>query len=218
MLTNNKIVLSILENIANRNLEEAEYQGRKVTLNKPMQGDVKKFKVYVKNEKGNVVKVNFGDPDMRIKKSNPERRKSFRARHKCDQKKDKTTASYWSCLAWNESVQHNSETIEEAEYQGKTVKLNQPVQISPDKFKVYVKDKKDNIIRIYFDKTNVNKKDPESRKAYSDKHNCQDEKDRTDPDYWECSYATKPSFWSCKAYRESFVRKVIKKVLLELKQ
>ena len=81
-------------------LTEAEYQGRKVTLNKPMQGDVKKFKVYVKNDKGNVVKVNFGDPDMRIRKSNPEARKSFRARHKCDQKKDKTTAGYWSCRQW----------------------------------------------------------------------------------------------------------------------
>ena len=64
-------------------LEEAEYQGRKVTLNKPMQGDVKKSKVYVKNAKGNVVKVNFGDPNMKIRKSNPKARKSFRARHKC---------------------------------------------------------------------------------------------------------------------------------------
>jgi len=82
-------------------LMEAEYQGRKVTLNKPMRGDVKKFKVYVKDPKtGNVKKVNFGDPDMKIKKSNPERRKSFRARHKCDQKKDKTTAGYWSCKKW----------------------------------------------------------------------------------------------------------------------
>ena len=56
---------------------EAEYQGRKVKLNKPMRGDVKKFKVYVKNDKGNVIKVNFGDPNMKIKKSNPARRKSF---------------------------------------------------------------------------------------------------------------------------------------------
>lgn len=79
---------------------EAEYQGRDVPLNKPMQGDVKKFKVYVNNEKGNVVKVNFGDPNMRIKKSNPERRKSFRARHKCDTAKDKTSARYWSCRMW----------------------------------------------------------------------------------------------------------------------
>ena len=79
---------------------EAEYQGRKVTLNKPMQGDVKKSKVYVKNEKGNVVKVNFGDPNMKIKKSNPARRKSFRARHKCKTPGPKTKARYWSCKAW----------------------------------------------------------------------------------------------------------------------
>jgi hypothetical protein len=81
-------------------LLEAEYQGRNVPLNKPMQGDVKKFKVYVKNEKGNVVKVNFGDPDMRIKKSNPARRKSFRARHNCDTPGPKTKARYWSCRKW----------------------------------------------------------------------------------------------------------------------
>ncbi len=79
---------------------EAEYQGRKVKLNKPMQGDIKKFKVYVNNEKGNVVKVNFGQKGMSIKKDNPERRKSFRARHKCDTAKDKTTPRYWSCRKW----------------------------------------------------------------------------------------------------------------------
>ena len=79
---------------------EAEYQGRKVKLNKPMQGDVKKFKVYVKNPKGNVVKVNFGDPNMRIKKSNPARRRSFRARHNCDNPGPKTKARYWSCRKW----------------------------------------------------------------------------------------------------------------------
>ena len=77
---------------------EAEYQGRKVKLNKPMQGDVKKFKVYVKDPKTkNVKKVNFGDPNMRIKKSNPKRRKSFRARHKCGTAKSKLTARYWAC-------------------------------------------------------------------------------------------------------------------------
>jgi len=82
-------------------LVEAEYQGRKVTLNKPMRGDVKKFKVYVKDPKtGNVKKVNFGDPNMRIKKSNPERRKSFRARHNCDNPGPKTKARYWSCRKW----------------------------------------------------------------------------------------------------------------------
>tara|TARA_R100000315_G_C5195014_1_gene114083 strand:- start:253 stop:846 length:594 start_codon:yes stop_codon:yes gene_type:complete len=82
-------------------LEEAEYQGRKVTLNKPMKGDVKKSKVYVKDPKtGNVKKVNFGDKKMKIKKSNPKRRKSFRARHNCDNPGPKTKARYWSCKAW----------------------------------------------------------------------------------------------------------------------
>ena len=79
---------------------EAEYQGRTVKLNKPMQGDVKKFKVYVKNAKGNVVKVNFGDPDMRIRKSDPDARRSFRARHNCDNPGPKWKARYWSCRKW----------------------------------------------------------------------------------------------------------------------
>lgn len=83
-------------------LEEAEYQGRKVTLNKPMQGDVKKFKVFVKDPStGNVKKVNFGDKTMRIKKNNPERRRSFRARHNCDNPGPKTKAKFWSCRSWN---------------------------------------------------------------------------------------------------------------------
>lgn len=82
-------------------LDEAEYQGRDVDLNKPTRGDVKKFKVYVKDPStGNVKKVNFGDPNMRIKKSDPDRRRSFRARHRCDTAKDKTTARYWSCRKW----------------------------------------------------------------------------------------------------------------------
>lgn len=80
----------------------SEYQGKKVTLNKPFRtpDGPKKFSVYVKNEKGNVVKVNFGDPNMKIKKNIPERRRSFRARHNCDQKTDKTTPGYWSCKMW----------------------------------------------------------------------------------------------------------------------
>jgi hypothetical protein len=82
-------------------LGEAEYQGRKVPLGKPMQGDVAKSKVYVKDPKtGNVKKVNFGDPNMSIKKSNPARRKSFRARHNCDNPGPRTKARYWSCRAW----------------------------------------------------------------------------------------------------------------------
>lgn len=82
-------------------LEEAEYRGRKVKLGKPMRGDVKKFKVYVRDPKtGNVKKVNFGDPNMRIKKSNPARRRSFRARHNCDNPGPRTKARYWSCRKW----------------------------------------------------------------------------------------------------------------------
>ena len=81
-------------------LNEAEYQGRNVPLGKPMAGDVKKSKVYVKGPKGNVVKVNFGDKTMKIKKSNPKRRKSFRARHNCDNPGPRWKARYWSCRAW----------------------------------------------------------------------------------------------------------------------
>lgn len=82
-------------------LQEAEYQGRKVPLGKPMRGDVKKFKVFVKDPStGNVKKVNFGDKTMRIKKSNPARRKSFRARHNCDNPGPRTKARYWSCRKW----------------------------------------------------------------------------------------------------------------------
>lgn len=81
-------------------IDEAEYQGRKVQLGKPMAGDVKKSKVYVKGPKGNVVKVNFGDKNMRIKKSNPGRRKNFRARHNCDNPGPRWKARYWSCRAW----------------------------------------------------------------------------------------------------------------------
>ena len=82
-------------------LDEAEYQGRKVPLGKPMRGDVKKFKVYVRDPKTkNIKKVNFGDPNMRIKKSNPARRRSFRARHNCSNPGPRTKARYWSCRKW----------------------------------------------------------------------------------------------------------------------
>lgn len=83
--------------------EAAEYQGRKVTLNDPFRTPKgpKKFSVYVKNDKGNVVKVNFGDPNMEIKRDDPERRKSFRARHNCDNPGPKWKARYWSCRMWS---------------------------------------------------------------------------------------------------------------------
>lgn len=87
--------------VQNVTMNEAEYKGRTVKLGKPMKGDVKKFKVFVKNKSGKVVKVNFGDPNMEIKRDNPKRRKSFRARHKCSQAKDRTTPKYWSCRMWS---------------------------------------------------------------------------------------------------------------------
>ena len=92
-------------------INEAEYHGRNVPLGKPMRGDVKKFKVYVKDPKtGNIKKVNFGhggksarragQKTMRIKKSNPARRRNFRARHHCSNPGPRTKARYWSCRAW----------------------------------------------------------------------------------------------------------------------
>ena len=100
-------------NVIDENITEAKYKGKTVTLNKPMRGDVKKFKVYVNTGKKNadgsikVKKVNFGHggtsakrPTMRIRKSDPKRRKAFRARHRCDNPGPKTMARYWSCKKW----------------------------------------------------------------------------------------------------------------------
>ena len=89
-----------LKHLVKQGVAEAEYQGRKVQLGKKMAGDVKKSKVYVRNPKGNVVKVNFGDKKMKIKKSNPARRKSFRARHNCANPGPRHKARYWSCRSW----------------------------------------------------------------------------------------------------------------------
>jgi hypothetical protein len=91
---------SVLGYITTEDLSEAKYQGREVPLGKPMAGDVKKSKVYVRKPDGKVVKVNFGDKKMRIKKSNPNRRKSFRARHRCENPGPRWRARYWSCKAW----------------------------------------------------------------------------------------------------------------------
>ena len=85
-------------------LDEAKHKGREVPLGKPMRGDVKKFKVYVRDKKtGNVKKVNFGDPNMEIRRDNPKARKSFRARHGCGTSRasDRTKAAYWSCRMWS---------------------------------------------------------------------------------------------------------------------
>ncbi len=81
--------------------EKAEHDGRSVELNNPTQGDTKKYKVYVRNDKGNVVKVEFGDPNMEIKRDDPKRRAAFRARHGCDNPGPKWKAKYWSCKFWS---------------------------------------------------------------------------------------------------------------------
>ena len=90
-------------------LQEAEYQGKKVKLNDPVRGGSKKFYVYVKNDKGNVVKVSFGDTTgLSIKRDNPARRKSFRARHNCDNPEPKWKARYWSCYQWRAGAKVNN--------------------------------------------------------------------------------------------------------------
>ena len=83
-------------------ITEAEYKGRKVELNNPSRSNdgKKKFYVYVKNDKGNIIKLGFGDPNMEIKRDDPARRKSFRARHNCDNPGPKWKARYWSCYQW----------------------------------------------------------------------------------------------------------------------
>ena len=88
---------------------EAEYQGKKVNLNEPSRGGSKKFYVYVKNEKSNVIKVSFGDTTgLSIKRDDPARRRSFRARHNCDNPGPKTKARYWSCYQWRAGAKVNN--------------------------------------------------------------------------------------------------------------
>ena len=101
--TYERMLSKLSEGLYDHNITEAEYQGRKVNLNKPFRtpDGPKKFSVYVKGEKGNVVKVNFGDPNMGINRDDPEARKSFRARHQCDTNPGpKWKARYWSCYQW----------------------------------------------------------------------------------------------------------------------
>ena len=93
-------VIRMLAELPDEPMDEAKYQGREVPLGKPMKGDVKKSKVYVRGPKGNVVKVNFGQKGMKIKKNIPGRRKNFRARHNCDNPGPRWKARYWSCRAW----------------------------------------------------------------------------------------------------------------------
>jgi hypothetical protein len=99
-------------------IEIYEDDGKKVKLNKIMRGDVKKYKVFVKNDKGNVVKVNFGDPNMEIKRDDPARRKNFRARHNCDNPGPRWKARYWACKTWSSkpvsAMLKESEMLDEA--------------------------------------------------------------------------------------------------------
>lgn len=113
---------------------EQEYQGRQVTLNKPFRtpDGPKKFSVYTKNEKGNVVKVNFGDPNMEIKRDDPERRKSFRARHHCDSPGPKWKARYWSCQATWHPTKKVSDVVESINFNS-----SQLVWMDPNKLEFY---------------------------------------------------------------------------------
>jgi len=121
--------------------EAAEAGSKKVKLNKIMRGDVKKYKVYVKNDKGNVVKVNFGDPNMEIKRDDPARRRNFRARHNCDNPGPRWKARYWACKTWSrQSVTSmlKEDTLNEATNKAKNPKKWQScIAQAKNKFEVY---------------------------------------------------------------------------------
>jgi hypothetical protein len=123
-------------------LELHEEEKKKVKLNKIMRGDVKKYKVYVKNDKGNVVKVNFGDPNMEIKRDDPARRKNFRARHNCANPGPRWKARYWACKTWSSqsvsSMLKESEVLEEAKNKPKNPKKwSSCIAQAKQKFDVY---------------------------------------------------------------------------------
>ena len=123
--------------------ESAESGGKKVKLNKIMKGDVKKYKVYVKNDKGNVVKVNFGDPNMEIKRDDPARRKNFRARHNCDTPGPRWKARYWACKTWSRQsvtsmLKEDAEQLDEAKNKAKNPKKwSSCIAQAKQKFDVY---------------------------------------------------------------------------------
>jgi hypothetical protein len=111
----------------NEEIELFEDEHKKVKLNKIMHGDVKKYKVYVKNDKGNVVKVNFGDPNMEIKRDNPARRRNFRARHHCENPGPRWKARYWACKTWSAKpvsamLKEEAESLEESKNKPKDPK------------------------------------------------------------------------------------------------
>lgn len=115
-------------------VKDAEYQGKKVTLNQPFRtpSESKKFAVYVENEEGNVIIVRFGDPDMEIKRDDPESREAFRARHNCEEAKDPTTPKYWSCKFW--SSKSVSELLDMREMGAKDKSVSFDFSVSPDGF------------------------------------------------------------------------------------
>lgn len=116
-------------------LELHEEEKKKVKLNKIMRGDVKKYKVYVKNDKGNVVKVNFGDPNMEIKRDDPDRRRNFRARHNCDNPGPRWKARYWACKTW--SKKSVSSMLSEENKAKNPKKWNSCISQAKAKFDVY---------------------------------------------------------------------------------
>jgi hypothetical protein len=123
-------------------IELHEEEKKKVKLNKIMRGDVKKYKVYVKNDKGNVVKVNFGDPNMEIKRDDPARRKNFRARHNCDNPGPRWKARYWACKTWSakpvSAMLKESEELNEAKNKPKDPKKwSSCISQAKQKFDVY---------------------------------------------------------------------------------
>lgn len=124
-------------------IELYEDEKKKVKLNKIMRGDVKKYKVYVKNDKGNVVKVNFGDPNMEIKRDDPARRRNFRARHNCDNPGPRWKARYWACKTWSSKpvsamLKEEFEQLDEAKNKPKNPKKwNSCIAQAKAKFDVY---------------------------------------------------------------------------------
>ena len=133
----------LMEEECGEHLELYEDDNKKVKLNKIMRGDVKKYKVYVKNDKGNVVKVNFGDPNMEIKRDDPARRRNFRARHNCDNPGPRWKARYWACKTWSTQsvtsmLREGVELTEESTNKAKNPKKwNSCIAQAKAKFDVY---------------------------------------------------------------------------------
>jgi len=143
-------VMGFVDNMEDMNIRELdeeielyEDEGKKVKLNKIMRGDVKKYKVYVKNDKGNVVKVNFGDPNMEIKRDDPARRRNFRARHHCDNPGPRWKARYWACKTWSAKpvsamLKEEADQLDEAKNKPKNPKKwNSCIAQAKKKFDVY---------------------------------------------------------------------------------